>query len=61
MTIENAVQEMTKSGDKLVPRYTLAQLLADDFRLPRPVTPDAVSALKKMASQSKAIRYHKVE
>lgn len=60
-TIENALQETTKAGDKLVPRYTLAQLLNTEFRLPRPVTPDAISALKAMAGKSKAVRYHKVE
>jgi hypothetical protein len=61
-TIENALQETTKTGDKLEPRYTLTQLLDDGFRLPRPITPDAVSALKAMAAKGgRAVRYHKVK
>lgn len=38
--IENALQEQTNVGSdkqpKHEPRYTLPQLLADDFRLPAP-------------------------
>lgn len=61
-TIENALQETVKAGEKTSPRYTLAQLLNADFRLPRdPPKPNAVDALKKIASKSKSVRYHKVE
>ena len=60
-TMENAIQETVKSGDSIVPRYTMAQLLDADFRLPRAAKPNAVGALKAMASKSKSVRYHEVK
>lgn len=61
-TIENALQETRKAGDKLVPVYTLAQILNDGFRFPRPAgMVSATDALKAMAARNKAVRYHKVE
>lgn len=59
-TIENALQETVKTGDKLSPRYTLTQLLDDDFRLPRAGSVSAADALKSLAAKDKAIRYKKV-
>lgn len=58
-TIGNALQETTKAGDKLTPRYTLTQLLDADFRLPQPAS--ARDALKAMATKVKGVRYHKVK
>lgn len=60
-TIENALQETVKAGERTTPRYTLAQLLGADFRLPCAAQPNAVDAFKKMAAKSKSVRYHKVE
>lgn len=39
--IENALLERDKLGDEWRPRYTLHQLLDDEFRLPRPLSPKA--------------------
>jgi len=58
-TIENALQETSEIGGKMMPRYTLTQLLDADFRLPQPES--AADALKTMAARSKSVKYHKVE
>lgn len=50
ITIENALQEQTNVGSdkapKHEPRYTLPQLLADDFRLPAPAKASKPQGLK---------------
>jgi hypothetical protein len=62
LTIENALLERinrgTKEHPKMEPRYTLAQLLDPDFRLPRPLPQpktsqqqDGFAMLLAMASQ----------
>lgn len=56
--VENASQEMVKTGTKAdpqwTPKYHLDQILSHDFRLPRPPTPaererSAIAALKALA------------
>lgn len=37
--IGNALQEREKVGDEWRLKYSLSQLLEDDFRLPKPLTP----------------------
>lgn len=41
---QNALQEREKLGDEWRIKYTLSQLLDDDFRLPKPPSPRQVRA-----------------
>lgn len=65
--LENASQEMHNVGTQQAPRYehkyTVAQLLADDFRLPRPPEQpeNGIEALKALAGRVKGINYRKVK
>jgi len=45
LAIENAAQELEKVGDDMKPRYTMAQLLDQGFRLPANAEPDADTAM----------------
>lgn len=60
-TIENALQERqnvgTKKAPKWEPKYSLTQLLDNDFRLPLPPRPEGgIKGLMQM----KGVRTHKV-
>lgn len=52
VTIENALQERENRGTQKEPdwqpKYTLTQLLADDFRLPAPMRAEKADGLKSL-------------
>ncbi len=65
--IESAAQETEWIGSEkdrhLEPKYTMAQLLDQDFRLPVPGGPDqedGLEALKRLAGGTRGINLHKV-
>ena len=67
--IEGAAQETEWIGSEkdkhLEPKYTMAQLLDQDFRLPIPGTKpdqkDGLAALKSLAGNVRGVRMHKVD
>ena len=65
--IEGAAQETHWIGSekdrKLEPKYTMAQLLDADFRLPNPAPQkqeDGLAALKVIAGRTRRVNLHKV-
>lgn len=67
--IEGASQEMEKFGPKdspeWKPKYTMAQLLDDDFRLPTPKKPpteqDAIAQLRSLAQRGLGVKVFKAK
>jgi hypothetical protein len=66
--IEGAAQETRWIGSekdrKLEPKYTMRQLLDQEFRLPSPAEPQkesGLAALKTIAGSTRGVNLHKVK